>query len=211
MLREIWKIGVPDQARQRYFELLNNLAVLSDQGFLPRNPYTIVDAGYGSGAGLFALKKVFPNAKIIGIDNAETHQVWQRYKRRKIPKLSKFNVVNEDIFEIPYDIYRADLVLASRFPFRWVLEKKTKEEEDLIIAKRVLSVAKLVNENGTLLISYDLKYDGYPNVMRCLLRQIDFKKMFNSVNLVDGWGDDIWLILNKPNNINDPKSILRSI
>lgn len=184
---------VPREVELRYKSLYSDLNALKVDGFLPDTVQRAVDAGYGSGAGMVALKQLYPGAEVVGIDNESTQQSEIKYRVRSL--LQGFTTVHGDICNPAFSFEKGDLVLASRFPIIWVAGPRVSEQtENLIIAGRILALAKLVADNGTLALAYDSEED--PDYLSELQALFNFNLLFKEEQLFNDreYGDE-WMLL----------------
>lgn len=191
-----WFWTTTNELKERRAQIAADLEALFRSGAIPQSPHNILDVGSGSGAGTFALRKLYPTTKISAIDDGSSHQ-YSIYTLRQPPVfIAKFNPESVERFARPQNSKKFDLIIASRFPICYPASL-TWKETCLTGANRIVALAELLSPGAVLAFGYWQNSKLISMDMRVLLTSFHLPQLFTHCQRYDL--RDQWLVL-KNNN-----------
>lgn len=191
-----WFWKTTDELKERRAQIAADLNELFWLKAIPQSPHNVLDVGSGSRAGTVALRKLYPGARIVAIDDGSSHQNDPVYRRRFFsPFVVNFQPMSIENFAI-HNANAAgfDFILACRLPICYD-QSPTWRETCTRGAEKLVALARMLSASGVLAFGYSLK--EYPRGTTVLLDNFSLKKLFTRKTHLS-FNDD-WLILGGAN------------
>lgn len=184
-----WFWATPDELKARRTQIAADLNALLQYKAIPQSPHNVLDVGSGSGAGTFALRKLYPTTKILAIDNGSSHQ-YSIYALRRLPAfIAKFDPESVEGLARPQNSEKFDLIVACRFPICYPASL-TWKETCLTGASRIAALAGLLSPDGVLAFGYWQDDESFSIDMQVLLTSFHLSQLFTfhqRYGLIDQW------------------------
>jgi hypothetical protein len=198
----VWLFDAPAGARFRNRCLKQDLHLLFNEGLLPKECDYILAAGSGSGAETLVLRDIFPDARIIAIDNGSTHQDNQPFSeftlgayevKKPPPWIADFH---DHSFRQHAQEKRGHYDLITALHLSLLFDQPQWNQRMRAVAETVIDLTEMLKDNGTLVISHDAEQTG-PRPARLIQENLRIDELFASgIELTGNF--DHFLVLRNP-------------